>query len=99
MARIPVVSRTITTTDASVMCVNINTGETETKTFTLYALGTDVSYQSSVQTDDGNQVFLESTLKEWDEVESTIASIVGKTENTNFTVSRSLGTITVTAPP
>ena len=36
--------------------------ETETKTFTLYALGTDVSYQSSVQTDDGNQVFLESTL-------------------------------------
>jgi len=73
--------------------------ETETKTFTLYALGTDVSYQSSVQTDDGNQVFLESTLKEWDEVESTIASIVGKTDNANFTVSRSLGTITVTAPP
>ena len=30
--------------------------ETETRTFTLYALGTDVSYQSSVQTDDGNQV-------------------------------------------
>ena len=73
--------------------------ETETKTFTLYALGTDVSYQSSVQTDDGNQVFLESTLKEWDEVESTIASIVGKSENANFNVSRSLGTITVTAPP
>lgn len=73
--------------------------ETETKTFTLYALGTDVSYQSSVQTDDGNQVFLESTLKEWEEVESTIASIVGKTENANFNVSRSLGTITVTAPP
>ena len=73
--------------------------ETETKTFTLYALGTDVSYQSSVQTDDGNQVFLESTLKEWDEVEATIASIVGKTENANFNVSRSLGTITVTAPP
>ena len=73
--------------------------ETETKTFTLYALGTDVSYQSSVQTDDGNQVFLESTLKEWDEVESAIASIVGKTENANFNVSRSLGTITVTAPP
>lgn len=73
--------------------------ETETKTFTLYALGTDVSYQSSVQTDDGNQVFLESTLKEWDEVESTITSIIGKAENANFTVSRSLGTITVTAPP
>ena len=73
--------------------------ETETKTFTLYALGTDVSYQSSVQTDDGNQVYLESTLKEWDEVESAISSIVGKSENANFTVSRSLGTITVTAPP
>ena len=73
--------------------------ETETKTFTLYALGTDVSYQSSVQTDDGNQVYLESTLKEWDEVEGTISSIIGKAENANFTVSRSLGTITVTAPP
>lgn len=73
--------------------------ETETKTFTLYALGTDVSYQSSVQTDDGNQVSLESTLKEWDEVEQAIAAIIGKTENADFTVSRSLGTITVTAPP
>ena len=73
--------------------------ETETKTFTLYALGTDISYQSSVQTDDGNQVFLESTLKEWDEVESTISSIVGRSDNANFNVSRSLGTITVTAPP
>lgn len=73
--------------------------ETETKTFTLYALGTDVSYQSTVQTDNGNQVYLESTLKEWDEVESTISSIVGKSDNAHFTVSRSLGTITVTAPP
>ena len=73
--------------------------ETETRTFTLYALGTDVSYQSSVQTDNGNQVYLESTLKEWDEVESTIASIIGRSENANFNVSRSLGTITVTAPP
>ncbi len=73
--------------------------ETETKTFTLYALGTDVSYQSSVQTDDGNQVSLESTLKEWDEVEQAISAIIGKTENADFTVSRSLGTITVTAPP
>ena len=73
--------------------------ETETRTFTLYALGTDVSYQSTVQTDNGNQVYLETTLKEWDEVESTISSIVGKSDNANFTVSRSLGTITVTAPP
>lgn len=73
--------------------------ETETKTFTLYALGTDVSYQSSVQTDDGNQVSLESTLKEWDEVEQAIAAIIGKAANADFTVSRSLGTITVTAPP
>lgn len=73
--------------------------ETETKTFTLYALGTDVSYQTAVQTDDGNQVSLESTLKEWDEVESAIAAIIGKAENADFTVSRSLGTITVTAPP
>ena len=73
--------------------------ETETRTYTLYALGTDVSYQSSVQTDDGNQVSLESTLKEWDEVESTINSIVNSSKNAQFTVSRSLGTITVTASP
>ncbi|HOY47222.1 MAG TPA: hypothetical protein PLZ05_01295, partial [Alphaproteobacteria bacterium] len=73
--------------------------ETETKTFTLYALGTDVSYQSSIKTDDGNQVSLESTMKEWDEVEKTINSIIGNTDNAKFTVSQSLGTITVTAPP
>ncbi len=73
--------------------------ETETRTYTLYALGTDVSYQSSVQTDDGNQVSLESTLKEWDEVEATINSIINGSKNAQFTVSRSLGTITVTAPP
>lgn len=73
--------------------------ETETKTFTLYALGTEVSYQTAMNTDDGNQVSLESTLKEWDEVESAISSIIGKGGNADFTVSRSLGTITVTAPP
>ncbi len=73
--------------------------ETETKTLTLYALGTDVSYQSAIRTDDGNSVALESNLKEWEEVEKTIASIIGKTENANFTVSKSLGTITLTAPP
>ena len=73
--------------------------ETETKTFTLYALGTDVSYQSSVATDDGNLVTLESTLREWDEVEQTLSSIIGKAENASFTVSRSLGTVTVTASP
>ena len=73
--------------------------ETETKTFTLYALGTEVAYQTSVSTDDSNEVSLESTLKEWDEVEKAIASIIGQTENADFTVSRSLGTITVTAVP
>ncbi len=73
--------------------------ETETRTFTLYALGTDVSYQSSVTTNDGNLVTLETNLKEWDEVEQTIASIIGKTDNADFTVSRSLGTVTVTASP
>ena len=73
--------------------------ETETRTYTLYALGTDVSYQSSVQTDDGNRVSLESTLKEWDEVEATISSIIDGSKNAQFTVSRSLGTITVTATP
>ena len=78
---------------------NIVFYETETKTFTLYALGTEVSYQTAMNTDDGNQVSLESTLKEWDEVESAISSIVGKNSNADFTVSRSLGTITVTAPP
>ncbi|MBQ8294485.1 MAG: hypothetical protein IJX89_03810 [Alphaproteobacteria bacterium] len=73
--------------------------ETETKTFTLYALGTEVAYQTAMSTDDGNEVSLESTLKEWDEVESAISSIIGKSDNADFTVSRSLGTITVTASP
>lgn len=73
--------------------------ETETQTYTLFALGTDISYQTAVQTDDGNQVSLESTLKEWDEVEGAIRAIIGKSDNADFTVSRSLGTITVTAPP
>ncbi len=73
--------------------------ETETRTFTLYALGTDVSYQTAVETDDGNAVSLESTLKEWDEIESALDTIIGDSENSTFTVSRSLGTITVTAPP
>ena len=73
--------------------------ETETKTFTLYALGTDVSYQTAVETDDGNAVSLESTLKEWDEIENALDTIIGDTDNASFTVSRSLGTITVTAPP
>ena len=73
--------------------------ETETKTFTLYALGTEVAYQTSVSTDNSNEVSLESTLKEWDEVENAIESISGKADNADFTVSRSLGTITVTASP
>ena len=73
--------------------------ETETKTFTLYALGTEVAYQTSVSTDHSNEVSLESTLKEWDEVENAIESIIGKADNADFTVSRSLGTITVTASP
>ncbi len=73
--------------------------ETETKSYTLYALGTDISYQSSIETDNGNRVALETNLKEWEEVEKTIESIVGSAENANFTVSRSLGTITLTAAP
>ncbi|MCQ2581396.1 MAG: hypothetical protein MJ170_00230 [Alphaproteobacteria bacterium] len=73
--------------------------ETETRTFTLYALGTDISYQTAVQTDDNNQVSLESTLKEWTEIENAISAIIGRSDNANFTVSRSLGTITVTASP
>ena len=73
--------------------------ETETKTFSLYALGTDVSYQTAVETDDGNTVSLESTLKEWDEIENALETIIGDVDNASFTVSRSLGTVTVTAPP
>ena len=42
---------------------------------------------------------MESTLKEWDEVEAAIGSIVNGVKNAQFTVSRSLGTITVTAAP
>ena len=73
--------------------------ETETRTYTLFALGTDVSYQSSVQSNDGNQVSLESNLNEWDEIENAINSIINTSKNAQFTVSRSLGTITVTASP
>ncbi len=73
--------------------------ETETRTFTLFALGTDVSYQSSIRTDDGNQVSMESNLREWEEIEKTMESIVGTSSDAKFTVSRALGTITVTAPP
>ena len=73
--------------------------ETETKMLTSHALGTYVSYQTAVETDDGNAVSLESTLKEWDEIENALETIIGDTDNASFTVSRSLGTITVTAPP
>jgi type II secretory pathway component GspD/PulD (secretin) len=73
--------------------------ETETRTFSLYALGTDISYQSSIHSNDGDSVAMESNLKEWDEVETAIGGIIGNNENAKFTVSKSLGTITVTAPP
>lgn len=73
--------------------------ETETRTYTLYALGTDVEYSSSLSTDDGSQVMLQSALKEWEEVELSINSIINNASNAQFTVSRSLGTITVTAAP
>ncbi|MCL1891714.1 MAG: hypothetical protein FWF97_00240 [Alphaproteobacteria bacterium] len=78
---------------------NIVFYETETRTFALFALGTDVSYQSAIRTDDGNQVSLESNLREWEEVEKTLESIVDGAADAKFTVSRALGTITVTAPP
>ena len=73
--------------------------EKETRTYTLYALGTDVEYSSSLSTDDGSQVMLQSALKEWEEVELSINSIINNASNAQFTVSRSLGTITVTAAP
>ncbi|MCL2758080.1 MAG: hypothetical protein FWE64_02030 [Alphaproteobacteria bacterium] len=73
--------------------------ETETRTYSLYALGTDISFQSRIHTDDGNSVALESNMREWEEVERTIASMIGNSDSADFTVSRSLGTITVTAPP
>ncbi len=73
--------------------------ETETRTYTLYALGTDVEYNSSVSSDDGSNIALRSSLNEWDEIEQTITSIINGARNAQFTVSRSLGTITVTAAP
>ena len=73
--------------------------ETETRTFNLFALGTDISYQSSIHSSDGNQVSMESNLKEWEEIERSIGSIISGSDNSRFTVSRSFGTITVTAPP
>lgn len=78
---------------------NIVFYETETKTFNLYALGTDISFSSRIQTDDSNQVSLESNLREWEEIERGITSILDGVANAKFTVSRSLGTITVTASP
>jgi type IVB pilus formation R64 PilN family outer membrane protein len=42
---------------------------------------------------------MESNMREWDEIENAINGIIGGVENARFTVSRSLGTITVTAPP
>jgi len=65
----------------------------------LYALGTDISYQSSIHSNDGNQVSMESNLKEWEEIERSIGSIISGSDNSKFTVSKSFGTITVTAPP
>ncbi len=73
--------------------------ETETKTFTLFALGTDINYRSRIAADDANHVSLESNLREWEEVEKTIGGILEGTQNAKFTVSRSMGSITVTAPP
>lgn len=35
MARVPMVSRTITTTKANVMCLNVTTGEAENKVITV----------------------------------------------------------------
>ncbi|MCL2629162.1 MAG: hypothetical protein FWD33_00480 [Alphaproteobacteria bacterium] len=73
--------------------------ETETRTFNLFALGTDISFSSRIQTDDSNQVSLESNLREWDEIERSITGILDGASSARFTVSRSLGTITVTASP
>lgn len=73
--------------------------ETETKTYNLYALGTDISFSSRISTDDSNQVSLESNLREWDEIERSITGILDGVPNAKFSVSRSLGTITLTAGP
>ena len=73
--------------------------ETETRTYTLFALGTDISFQSRMATDDGNVVSMESNLHEWQEIERSIQSIIAGSDAARFTVSRSFGTITVTAPP
>lgn len=73
--------------------------QTETKTFNLNALGTDISVSSRIQTDDSNQVALESNMREWEEIEKSISAILDGVNNAKFTVSRSLGTITVTAAP
>ncbi len=66
----------------------------ETKTFTLYALATETNYSST--TGDGEKVSLQttSTLKEWEEVENTLKSLVTDGE---VSTSQSTGTITVTA--
>ncbi|MDR0319146.1 MAG: hypothetical protein LBH81_00180 [Rickettsiales bacterium] len=73
--------------------------ETETRTFNLYALGTDISFSSRIQTDDSNQVSLESNLREWEEIERSLTGILDGVSNAKFTVSRSLGTVTLTASP
>ncbi len=78
---------------------NIVFYETETKTFSLYALGTEVQYDAGVTgEDDSNFVKLSSVLKEWDEIDKTLSKMTDGL-NANYEISSSTGTITVTASP
>ncbi|MBN1783536.1 MAG: hypothetical protein JW812_01050 [Alphaproteobacteria bacterium] len=70
----------------------------ETKTFTLYALPTDTSYNSVIGSDEGENLSIQTSanLKEWEEIENALKGIV---QTGNISISRSTGTITVTSGP
>ncbi len=70
----------------------------ETKTFTLYSLPTDTAYNSVIGSDEGENLSIQTSvnLKEWEEIENALKGVVQKGE---VSVSRSTGTITVTAGP
>ncbi|MHA1540435.1 MAG: hypothetical protein ACTSXL_00570 [Alphaproteobacteria bacterium] len=70
----------------------------ETKTFTVYSLPTDTVYNSVIGNEEGENLSIQTSvnLKEWEEIENALKGIV---QNGEVSVSRSTGTITVTAGP
>ncbi|MBN2676389.1 MAG: hypothetical protein JXR30_04020, partial [Alphaproteobacteria bacterium] len=70
----------------------------ETKTFTLYSLPTDTAYSANIGKGEDETLSIQTSavLKEWDEIEQALKGII---QDGELSVSRSTGTITVTAGP